>query len=147
MLTNQQIECIENLVVGTMTVAEVANKVGCTSRVIYKWKNNGEFKAELDKRSLEFKSGIIQEAQDLLTSKLGVAISNIVDIANDKNTSDKVRLDANQYLVNRILGNTTTKIEQSIDNNKDDNSVNIDALIDDIIDNEDNVIELDNLAK
>ncbi|MDC4240060.1 hypothetical protein NE398_07775 [Clostridium tertium] len=144
MLTNQQIECIENLVVGTMTVAEVANKVGCTSRVIYKWKNNGEFKAELDKRSLDFKSGIIQEAQDLLTSKLGVAIKNIVDIANDKNTSDKVRLDANQYLVNRILGNTTTKIEQNITDSKDDTYIDIDNLLDDLEEEQEEVIEVAN---
>lgn len=142
MLTNQQIECIENLVVGTMTIAEIANKIGCTPRVIYKWKNNNEFKAELDKRSLEFKSGIIQEAQNLLTSKLGIAISNIVDIANDKNTSDKVRLDANQYLVNRILGNTTTKVEQNISDNKEDTYIDIDNLLDDLEEEQEEVIKI-----
>lgn len=142
MLTNQQIECIENLVIGTLTIKEIASKIGCTPRVIYKWKNNNEFKAELDKRSLEFKSGIIQEAQNLLTSKLGIAISNIVDIANDKNTSDKVRLDANQYLVNRILGNTTTKVEQNISDNKEDTYIDIDNLLDDLEEEQEEVIKI-----
>ena len=45
MLTQQQKECIEYLSVGTMIIQEIADKIGCTSRVIYKWKNNQEFKA------------------------------------------------------------------------------------------------------
>lgn len=113
MLTQQQIVCIEHLTIGTMTIQEIADNIGCTTRVIYKWKNNQEFKAELEKHSREFQSGIISEANNLLTSKLGQAVNNIITIANDKTASEKVRLDANQYLINRILGNTTTKIEQS----------------------------------
>lgn len=142
MLTNQQIECIENLVIGTLTIKEIASKIGCTPRAIYKWKLNEEFRTEWNKRSLDFKSGIIQEAQDLLTSKLGIAIGNIVDIANDKNTSDKVRLDANQYLVNRILGNTTTKIEQNISDGKDDTYIDIDNLLDDLEEEQEEVAKV-----
>lgn len=146
MLTNQQIECIENLVVGTMTNKEIAKKIGCTERVIYKWKLNEEFKAEWKKRSLAFETGIIQEAHNLLTSKLGVAINNIIEIANDKNESAKTRLDANEYLINRILGNTTTKIEQTIEDKKEDDNIDIDDLINDVV-KEDNVIELDQMLQ
>jgi len=141
MLTQQQKECIEYLSVGTMIIQEIADKIGCTSRVIYKWKNNQEFKAELDKCSHEFQSGIIDEANSLLVNKLGQAVKNILDIANDKDASEKVRLDANQYLINRILGNTTTKIEQTnIDTIGKNTDVNIDDMLNEI--KEDNVIPL-----
>jgi len=128
MLTQQQKECIEYLSVGTMIIQEIADKIGCTSRVIYKWKNNQEFKAELDKCSHEFQSGIIDEANSLLVNKLGQAVKNILDIAN-------------QYLINRILGNTTTKIEQTnIDTIGKNTDVNIDDMLNEI--KEDNVIPL-----
>ena len=130
MLTQQQTECIDYLIAGTMTIQEVANKVGCTSRVIYKWKKVEEFAVELKKRSHEFQTGIVDEAEGLIVSKLGQAISNVIDIANNKDTSDKVRLDANQYLINRILGNTTTKIEQAnTDNTGIDKVVNMDDML------------------
>jgi uncharacterized protein YjcR len=125
MLTQQQKECIEYLSIGTMKIQEIADKIGCTSRVIYKWKNNQEFKAELDKCSHEFQSGIIDEANSLLVNKLGQAVKNIIDIANDKDASEKVRLDANQYLINRILGNTTTKIETNAVVDKDTISTDV----------------------
>lgn len=142
MLTQQQKECIEYLSVGTMTIQEIADKIGCTTRVIYKWKNNSEFKADLDKYSHEFKSGIIDEANSLLVNKLGQAVKNIIDIANDKTASEKVRLDANQYLINRILGNTTTKIEQSnTDSTGKNTNVDIDQLINEVKE-ENNIIEL-----
>ena len=147
MLTNQQIECIENLVVGTMTNKEIAKKIGCTERVIYKWKLNEEFKAEWKKRSLAFETGIIQEAHNLLTSKLGVAINNIIDIANDKKESAKTRLDANEYLINRILGNTTTKVEQTIETDNKEEVINIDDMLKDVIEEDSNIIELDKIAK
>lgn len=141
MLTNQQMECIEMLVVGTKTIQEIADSLGCTTRVIYKWKNNDEFKAEWEKRSLAFETGLIDEAHSLLINKLGVAISNIIEIANNKSESAKTRLDANEYLINRILGNTTTKIEQKVEEKMGNNDVDIDSMLEEIA-VEDNVVEL-----
>jgi len=148
MLTQQQMECIEYLTIGTMTVQEIADTIGCTTRVIYKWKKNEEFKAELDKCSRDFQTGIIDEANGLIINKLGTAIKNVIDIANDKKASDKVRLDANLYLINRILGNTTTKIEQTSTDNNKNNDVDIDTILNEISEtntqneDKDNIIEL-----
>lgn len=141
MLTTQQIETIDYLILGTMTIQEIADTVGCTSRVIYKWKKNEEFKAELEKRSRDFKTGIIDEADTLLVNKLGQAIKNVVEIANDKKSSDKVRFDANCYIINRILGNTTTKIETNTIEDKQNNDIDMDQLINQITE-EDNVIDI-----
>ena len=144
MLTQQQRECLEMLIVGTKTTTEIAKEIGVSRETVSKWKNrNEEFKRELDKRSHLFESGLIDEAQSLLKRKLGVAVANIVEIANDPKTKEETRLKANQYLVDRVLGNTTTKIEQAVDK-KEDNKQDV-ADIDDMLAEieADNVIDLE----
>ena len=143
MLTQQQVECIERLCAGTKTMAQIAKEIGCSRETISKWKNhNEEFKAELHKRSHDFESNLIDEAQSLLKRKLGVAIDNIVEIANDKSEKAETRLKANQYLVDRVLGNTTTKIEQNTDDgNKENTKVDIESTLK-AIKNKNNVVEL-----
>ena len=144
MLTQQQRECLEMLIVGTKTTTEIAKEIGVSRETVSKWKNrNEEFKCELDKRSRLFESGLIDEAQSLLKRKLGVAVANIVEIANDPKTKEETRLKANQYLVDRVLGNTTTKIEQAVDK-KEDNKQDV-ADIDDMLAEieADNVIDLE----
>jgi len=134
MLTEQQKECIEQLVVGTKTIQQIADEIGCTRRVISKWKNhNEEFMHELDKRSHLFENGLIDEAQSLLKRTLGEAVENIVKIANDSKEKAETRLKANQYLVDRVLGNTTTKIEQNTnDINREKPPVDIDKVLESI---------------
>ena len=134
-------ECIEQLCIGTKTIQQIAKEIGCDRRTISRWKNNDEkFKAELDKRSHAFESGLIDEAQSILKRKLGVAVANIVEIANNPKTKEETRLKANQYLVDRVLGNTTTKIEQNTDTSTGNNkSVDIDDMINSI--KEDNNIK------
>ena len=144
MLTQQQKECIEQLCIGTKTIQQIAKEIGCDRRTISRWKNNdGEFKAELDKRSHDFESGLIDEAQSILKRKLGVAVANIVEIANDPKTKEETRLKANQYLVDRVLGNTTTKIEQAVDKKEDKKQdvADIDDMLAEI--EADNVIDLE----
>lgn len=134
MLTEQQRECIELLCIGTKTDQQIAKEIGCARETVSRWKNgNEEFKRELHKRSHLFESGLIDEAQSLLKRKLGVAVANIVEIANDKTEKAETRLKANQYLVDRVLGNTTTKIEQSSDDKTNDKKpINIDEVLENI---------------
>lgn len=122
MLTNQQIECIELLCLGTKNTIEIAKEIGCTRETVSKWKNrNEEFKAELYKRSHAMETGLIKEAQSLLKRKLGVSVANILEIANSKEVKEETRLKANQYIVDRVLGNTTTKAEIVETKEKEDN--------------------------
>ena len=130
MLTQQQVECIERLCAGTKTMAQIAKEIGCSRETISKWKNhNEEFKAELHKRSHDFESNLIDEAQSLLKRKLGVAIDNILEIATSDSVKEETRLKANQYLVDRVLGNTTTKIEQEVNEKKEDAKVDIESTL------------------
>lgn len=143
MLTEQQRECIDQLSIGTKTIQEIAKDIGCRRETISRWKNQDEeFKAELNKRSHAFENGMIDEAQTLLKRKLGIAIDNILKIANSNSVKEETRLKANQYLVDRVLGNTTTKIEQSnTDTNSKDDNVDIDQLINEVKE-DNNVIAL-----
>lgn len=136
MLTEQQRECIDQLCIGTKTIQEIAKIIGCRRETISRWKNRDEeFKAELNKRSHTFENGLIDEAQTLLKRKLGVAIANILEIANSNLTKEETRLKANEYLVDRVLGNTTTKIEQTNEDKKENNPVHIDAMLKEINNN------------
>ena len=107
-----------------------------------KWKNhNEEFKAELDKCTRDFESNLISEANGVLKRVLGKSIDNIVYIANDKDEKSDTRLKANQYLIDRVLGNTTTKIEQEVNEKKDAAKVDIESTLK-AIKNKNNVVEL-----
>ena len=134
MLTQQQRECLEMLIVGTKTTTEIAKEIGVSRETVSKWKNrNEEFKRELDKRSRQFETGLIDEAESLLKRTLGQAVGNIIEIANNPKNKEETRLKASQYLVDRVLGNTTTKIEQTNDDKaKDKEPINIDEVLENI---------------
>ena len=134
MLTQQQRLCLERLIAGTKTTGEIAKEIGVSRETVSKWKNhNEEFKKELDKRSREFETGLIDEANSLLKRTLGQAVANIIEIANNESEKAETRLKASQYLVDRVLGNTTTKIEQSNDDKaKDKKPINIDEVLENI---------------
>lgn len=120
MLTDVQLECIEYICQGTMTNKEIAKCLGITDRVIYKWKNNDEFKSELDKRSLEFSNSVKDQGKMRMISKGQMAIDNIVQIANTAR-SEKVKLEANTFIYEAIFGKPTTKIEDATKDDKKDN--------------------------
>ena len=104
MLTEQQLECIEYLCVGTLKKTEIAERLGCSDRTIRKWKKeNEEFKAELQKRTAEFESGFLDDAKSLIARTLGKSIENIIGIANNKDESAEVRLKANKCLLDKLI--------------------------------------------
>lgn len=137
MLTDTQRECIELICQGIMTNKEIAKCLGITDRVIYKWKNNKEFKNELDKRSLDFSNSVKDEGRMRMIAKGQMAIDNIVVIANTAR-SEKVKLEANTFIYEAIFGKPTTKIE---DATKDDKKENTGPTWDEL--KKDNVISLD----
>lgn len=133
MIDKQKSEAINYLVEGLKTREEIAKIIGVGERTLYRWLKDTEFKAECQKRAELFENDLLRESQSLLKHKLGNAIDNIVEIANNPKTKEETRLRANQYLVDRVLGNTTTKIEQSNEgDNKDKQPVDIDKVLENI---------------
>ncbi|MDU3581143.1 MAG: phBC6A51 family helix-turn-helix protein [Clostridium butyricum] len=133
MIDKQKSEAINYLVEGLKTREEIAKIIGVGERTLYRWLKDTEFKAECQKRSELFENDLLRESQSLLKHKLGNAIDNIVEIANNPKIKEETRLKANQYLVDRVLGNTTTKIEQNNEgDNKDKQPVDIDKVLENI---------------
>lgn len=133
MIDKQKSEAINYLVEGLKTREEIAKIIGVGERTLYRWLKDTEFKAECQKRAELFENDLLRESQSLLKHKLGNAIDNIVEIANNPKIKEETRLKANQYLVDRVLGNTTTKIEQSNEgDNKDKQPVDIDKVLENI---------------
>ncbi|NFB69556.1 hypothetical protein EXN19_07305 [Clostridium butyricum] len=133
LIDKQKSEAINYLVEGLKTREEIAKIIGVGERTLYRWLKDTEFKAECQKRAELFENDLLRESQSILKHKLGSAIDNIVEIANNPKIKEETRLKANQYLVDRVLGNTTTKIEQSNEgDNKDKQPVDIDKVLENI---------------
>lgn len=135
MLKENQIEAIDYLIAGGHTKLEIAKIVGIGDRTLYNWLNNDEFKAEMHRRAELFKTTVKGEAQAYMLNKIGQAMQNIVDIANNAD-SDKVRLEANIWIYESMLGKPTSKQEIITSENKDNSDVDIDDIINDVIEND-----------
>ena len=129
MIDKQKSEAISYLVQGGISKGDIAKMVGVSERSLYRWLNDEEFKAELQKQAEVFEKQVIKESQTLLRGQLSTSIKGIVEIANNNDNKEETRLKAYQYLVDRVLGNTTTKIEQEVNEKKSDAKVDIESTL------------------
>lgn len=142
-LTDKQNETIDLLMLGNLSKGQIAKSVGIAEKTVYNWLNNNEeFKAELQKRTDVFNNTRMADGKNKLATYLDMAINNIVEMANDK--SNTKCYDANRYIIDRNLGNTTTKIEQTnTDPNGNSKDIkDIDSMLQEIDNKENNVINL-----
>ena len=123
-LDDRQLKAIE-LLAGGEVIKVVADKVGVHRKTIYDWLKKDIFKAELDRQVKELKSNVEKK----LLTNVNPFIDELTKIAL-YSESDKTRLDAITYCINRLIG-TPTKVQQDIteDANKEDNSINIDDIV------------------
>lgn len=147
MLKENQLEAIDYLIAGTKTKEEIAKCVGIAPRTLYRWIENQEFKVELQKRTEAFQSNLKKEAQSRMSSKLGMAIENIIELANNS-ASDKIKLDANVFIYESLLGKATTKIQDVTEESKEDTAPDINSMLLELDSEEsdagkDNVIDLE----
>jgi hypothetical protein len=112
-LTIQQSDMITMLINGE-NITDIARKLNINRNTVYNWIKKENIKAELDRRKQE----LTNQGNQLIMKDLTTYIGNIKDLANDK--SDKrVCLAANQYLINRIYGNPTNRLEVEDEENTD----------------------------
>lgn len=125
-LTDKQNEAIDLLIIGNMTKTQIAESLGIVEKTLYNWIGKNElFRENLQKRTDVFNESKILDAKNKLTTHLDMAIANIVKIANEEGNSKQY--EANKYLIDRCMGNTTSKVEQSlIDNNSNNSNSDID---------------------
>ncbi|MBY6948413.1 phBC6A51 family helix-turn-helix protein [Clostridium botulinum] len=137
-ITDKHIQAINLILMGNLTNANIAKTVGVSEKTIYNWLDNKDFKVELQKRTDELNSQQTEEGRRQILGLLPLAISNIAEIMADKDNPKF--FETNKYIVDRNLGNTTTKIEQSSTGNNDNTPVNITDMLEQV--QKDNVIAL-----
>ena len=123
MLEKRQYLAIEKLMEG-MPVTEIAKVVGVHRSTIYNWLENEEFKKELDTLRLEIQTS----TKEHVFNNIRLYIDELQSLALDKTTSQKVRVDALKYLVNRVWGNTTTKAEVTVNKETGEKEINLKEL-------------------
>ncbi|WP_461206912.1 helix-turn-helix domain-containing protein [Clostridium sp. DL1XJH146] len=121
-ITKEQDIMIDMLLQGE-NISDVAKKIGVTRQTIYTWKDKEHVRAELESRRRMIK----KSANDRITRDVCTYVDNIKDLANNS-TDQRVRLQANRYLIDQCLGSpTTTKEDKKVisnDNgNKDTNTL------------------------
>lgn len=120
-LSDKQNEAIDLLVLGNMSKLQIAKSVDIAEKTLYNWINDNElFREELQKRTDLFTQTKILDAKNKLSIHLDMAIANIVKIAQDESNSKSY--EANKYIIDRNLGAVTTKVEQCLNTNSDNNS-------------------------
>ncbi|WP_129599537.1 hypothetical protein [Anaerophilus nitritogenes] len=107
MIDEKKQMAINLLVEGTTSKTEIAKLCGRSRQWLYQQVlDDEECKAELDKRLRQIETFGMNTIKGGLQEK----INNIVRLAN-RAESEKVRLEANTYLVDKVLGKNTTKLE------------------------------------
>lgn len=118
LITAQESNMLTMLIEGE-NITDIAKSIGVHRNTIYNWLSKDNVKAELSRRRQE----LAHQGNGLILKDITTYITNIKELANDK--SDKrVCLAANQYLLNRIYGNPTTKE----DNENVDTGENVDTV-------------------
>lgn len=120
MLDERKERCITYILEG-LTYTAIADLISCSRQSIYEWLKNDDFAAELNRRRQE----IVVSGNNMILNKLSKYVDGVDAIALDSE-SDKSRLDALTYLIDRVLGRTTTKVETTT--TPDSGSVGTDAL-------------------
>lgn len=127
-LDEQKMQCITYLLQGQQ-ITDIAKLINCSRTSIYNWLEDPDFMAEVGRREHEMASAgnkkILADVQTYVDKLKLLAL---------KGKSEKVQLEATEYLLDRIYGRPTTKAEIS-DERKDKGSVD-DDVIDSIL-NED----------
>ena len=121
-ITKEQDIMIEMLLQGE-NISDIAKKIGCTRQSIYNWKDKPHIKAELDARRQDLK----KTAHNLITRDVCTYVDNIKDLANNS-TDQRVRLQANKYLIDQCLGTPATAKEDALISETDDKNKDANAL-------------------
>lgn len=126
-LDTRQLKAIELLASGE-TVRVVADSVGVNRKTVYDWLKKENFKAELDRQVKELKSNVEKK----LLSNVNPFLDELTKIALYSD-SDKTRLDAITYCINRLVG-TPTRVQQDItgEETKENNNIDIDSVLEEI---------------
>lgn len=133
-LTEEQSKMIDLLIKGR-NITDISKLVNKSRTTIYNWMELPEVKEELENRRTEMKKA----AKDRIATEANSCIDEIVDMAHNCK-DNRIRFQANRYLVDHYLGAPSSKELNNDDGNggNDNKFVDIDEML--------KSIERDNLA-
>ncbi len=115
-ITKEKDKMIDMLLSG-ISIKDIADSCKVSRPTIYAWKKEPLVMAELERRREQLK----KTAQDKIVANVTTCIDNMYDMANQK-TDQRVRFQANKFIIEMALGKATTSIE-----NKNNSTGNDDA--------------------
>lgn len=124
-LTEEQSKMIE-LVIKGRNITDIAGIVHKSRTTIYNWLELDVVKEELENRRTEMKKA----AKDRIATEANSCIDEIVDMAHNCK-DNRIRFQANRYLVDHYLGAPSSKELNNDDCNEGDSNkiMDIDAML------------------
>ena len=126
-LGEKQYRALELIIQGE-TISDIAKMLKVSRGTIYNWLDDENFKADLNKQRQEIKNA----SKERINACIGIYISELHKIATTSQ-SEKARIEASTYLLNRVLG-TPTRVQQDIteEETKENNNIDIDSVLEEI---------------
>ena len=126
-LGEKQYRAMELIIQGE-TISDIAKMLKVSRGTIYNWLDDENFKADLNKQRQEIKNA----SKERINACIGIYISELHKIATTSQ-SEKARIEASTYLLNRVLG-TPTRVQQDIteEDTKENNNIDIDSVLEEI---------------
>ena len=113
-----------NMLLSGINIAEIARQCNVSRATIYAWKKEPLVMAELERRREQLK----KSAQDKIISNVNSCIDNMYAMAN-QNSDQRVRYQANKFIIEMALGKATTSVEnKNSSNSNDDGDKDINTL-------------------
>lgn len=125
-LTDNHLDAIKYILEGKNT-SEIAKLCNVSRTAIYNWLGDKDFKAELERRKQEIKTS----ADKKLAGRLEGYLDELHKIATTGKT-EKERRAACEYLVDRVLGKSTTRVADVSEEDNKEKVEDIDSIIADL---------------
>lgn len=121
-LSKQQSDMIDMILEGN-TMTDIAKEIGVHRSTLYVWKDLDFVRAELEERRRQLRKA----ARDKITGRVNKCLDNLIDMA-DNSTDQRVKYNANKYLLDQCLGAPATVKEEKIIDGKDNKNADTNTL-------------------
>lgn len=121
-LNDNQMKAIQYTLRG-MSNAEIGELLGVDRSTVWRWSQTKEWMSTFNDMQQEIKT----QGENKILNELDVYIEELKNMALTSE-SDKTKLDALTYLIDRVMGKATTKVQDISDDKDKDNKINTEQM-------------------
>lgn len=121
-LSKEQSDMIDMMLEG-VPMTSIAKEIGVHRSTLYVWKDLDYVRAELEERRRQLRKA----AKDKLAANVESYVTNLIDLANNS-TDQRVKLQANKYLLDQAIGSPSTTKEETDTSGNDDKNKDTNTL-------------------